>query len=265
MRRWCSKAKETIPFISGQCFKIKNARIKKHNRILHALIDNTNKLCWKALIEPHLRNKEGDLRKPDIIFVRNGAAAMVDVMVWWEDNAYSLETTHKDKVEYYSELEEDIKMISGRKIIFFYGFVLGAPGKWNKDNNELLILLGIDRNKQFKENFCRLALYSTADMMALFSDKQRSRILILCILQKSSGHFNLNSPYFNWQEMCFLGAEGAAGASRVGAKAQDCHTDELFSSGSHGVHGSGSRNPFFDPQRLNLLYTMEGVWGKEFE
>ncbi|XP_065448199.1 cGMP-inhibited 3',5'-cyclic phosphodiesterase 3B isoform X1 [Chrysemys picta bellii] len=169
--RWCSKVRETVPHISGQCYKTKNARIKRHNRVVSAVVDKVGKLGWKAMIEPHLRNSKGELRKPDIIFIKGDTAVVVDVTVRWEDNAGSLEQAHSEKVAYYLELEEEIKNLTGGKNIHFFGFVLGARGKWSEGNNDLLQLLGMDRSKNFKESICRLVLYSTIGMMAIFSDR----------------------------------------------------------------------------------------------
>lgn len=104
--------REMIPHISGQCYKTKDARIKRHNRVVLAVIDKVVKLGWKALVEPHLRNSRGELRKTDIIFTKDDAV-VVDVTVRWKDNAKSLEQAHREKVTYYLELEVEIKNLMG--------------------------------------------------------------------------------------------------------------------------------------------------------
>lgn len=134
-------------------------------------------------MEPQLRNSEGNLCKPDVVFVKGDFAVIVDVTIHWEDNSDGLERAHREKVDYYSsELEEDIKKISGNINVHFFGLVIGTRDKWNEGNNDLLKLLGTERDKNFKENLCRLVLYATANMMAMFSDEERSRIPIPCIL-----------------------------------------------------------------------------------
>lgn len=169
--RWCGKVRETIPHISGQCYKTKEIRIKRHNRVVSALVDRVVKVGWKAIVEPHLRNEKGELRKPDIVFTKGDTAVVVDVTVRWEDNAGSLKQAHREKVTYYLDLETKIKELTGVNNIHFFGFVVGARGKWSEGNNELLLSFGIDRGKNFKESICRFVLYSTIDMLAVFSDR----------------------------------------------------------------------------------------------
>lgn len=146
--KWCGKVKETIPHISGQCIKTKDAWINRHNRILKALIRLVN-FRWSVLVEPNLRNKEGNLRKPVVVFERDGIVAVVDFTVQLGDNVDSLEAAHREKTGYYSELEEEVNKISGGKIIYIFGFIIGSRGKWSEGNDDLLKLLGIKKWKNF--------------------------------------------------------------------------------------------------------------------
>ncbi|KYO37192.1 hypothetical protein Y1Q_0019893 [Alligator mississippiensis] len=60
---------------------LREARILRHNKLCKILAAQGKKCEWTVYYEPHVRNAAGELRKPDLIFVRDGTALVVDVTV----------------------------------------------------------------------------------------------------------------------------------------------------------------------------------------
>uniref|UniRef100_H3ALL1 Reverse transcriptase domain-containing protein n=1 Tax=Latimeria chalumnae TaxID=7897 RepID=H3ALL1_LATCH len=163
MCRGCGNATETLGHM--RCITVKGARIKRHNKVAEQLIRKAKKIGWTTLREPNLIDTQGRLRKPDLIFKKGDQALVVDVTVRLEDNQSSLEKVFQEKIDYYSPLKPQIEQLTGCRNIGFYGFVVGARGKFPKDNSRLLIDLGLPRHKTFSTSISCLALQLTMDIL----------------------------------------------------------------------------------------------------
>uniref|UniRef100_A0AAY4C4B0 Reverse transcriptase n=1 Tax=Denticeps clupeoides TaxID=299321 RepID=A0AAY4C4B0_9TELE len=165
--RKCSSKYESCSHILGQCPAIQAARIARHNKICDILGDEAKKLGWETHKEPRLYTTMGELRKPDMIFVREGVAIVVDVTVRWEYDSLSLAKAASEKVEYYQNLEQQVRDYTSTHTVHFFGFPVGARGKWHSKNDLVLQLLGVTkgRMKALGRLVARRALLYSLDML----------------------------------------------------------------------------------------------------
>lgn len=169
--RRCAMANETLAHISGQCLAVKNARIKRHNKILDKLKVQVAKHGWTVHIEPRFRTADGRLWKPDLIFVKEQEVAVVDVTVRYESNNMELERAWKEKTEKYEHLRGQIAEVTKGTSIKFFGFVMGARGKWHDWNDTLMAYLKIEKYKSFSKNLSDLTIALTLDILRIFNDQ----------------------------------------------------------------------------------------------
>ncbi|KAJ7410733.1 hypothetical protein WISP_106536 [Willisornis vidua] len=125
-----------------------DARIKRHNYICHMLSKEGKKKDWVAYLEPHIRDSKNKLFKPDLIFVKEHRAYVVDVMVRFEHNTSTLADSTKEKVEKYQHPHKKIQDLTNAAEVNFVGFQLGARGKWYNKNYKLLSALGLSKSRQ---------------------------------------------------------------------------------------------------------------------
>lgn len=95
---------------------------------------------------------------------------MVDVTVQWEYDFNSLAKAASDKVEYYENLEDQVKDHAKTDTVHFFGFPVRARGKWRTANNMILQLLGMSgqRIRQTGKLFSWQALFYSLNILALF-------------------------------------------------------------------------------------------------
>ncbi|NWQ98217.1 PO24 protein, partial [Burhinus bistriatus] len=156
--RHCTAESETLSHIIGYC-PIKD---------------------WVVFQEPLLRDDQNDLYKPDLIFVKEEQALVVDVTVRFESKPTSLLDAAKEKVQKYRHLENQIRELTNATVIKFVGFPLGARGKWHQDNYELLKDLGLSCSRQEKKvarHLSRRALLSSVDIVHIFASQARSGLI----------------------------------------------------------------------------------------
>uniref|UniRef100_A0AAY4BVR2 Reverse transcriptase domain-containing protein n=1 Tax=Denticeps clupeoides TaxID=299321 RepID=A0AAY4BVR2_9TELE len=149
---------------------IDNVRIARHNKICDILVDEVKKLGWETHKESKLHTTKGELRKPDIIFVCEDVAIVVNVTVRWEFDSHSLANAASEKVAYYQNLEQQVHDYTNTQTVHFFGFPVGARGKWHSQNNMVLQLLGVTkgRMKAFGGLVSRRALLYSLDMLDMF-------------------------------------------------------------------------------------------------
>ena len=124
-------------------------------------------------MEPRLIAKDGSLWKPDIIFKRekDQRIAVVDVTIWFEDNCGSLEKTWDEKCRKYNHLGPEIRKLTGGLEPQYFGFMIGARGKWLEKNNSLMKFLNIERFQTFAQQISRLTLSLTLELLGIFNDR----------------------------------------------------------------------------------------------
>lgn len=136
--RYCKDVCKTIVHVSGACPKTKDIRIKRHNKILELLIDRAKICGWLRYREPHLNNSQCELRKPDVVFTKDGTAVVIDVSIHYENSQNALELACDSKVNYYSELSQEIKTFANCSTVEFHGFIVGCWGMWLQCNDASL-------------------------------------------------------------------------------------------------------------------------------
>lgn len=168
--RKCSARLETCSHILGQCPSVQGARIARHNKLCNMLADEASILGWRVYKEANLRNTEGELRKPDLIFTKSGRSLVIDITIRFEYAADTLENAAKEKVQYYSVLERQIKNLTSSTNIKFFGFPMGARGKWPSINNTVLAEMGIPEKRRIllAKLFSRRTLLYSLDILAMF-------------------------------------------------------------------------------------------------
>ncbi|KYO40232.1 hypothetical protein Y1Q_0019437 [Alligator mississippiensis] len=175
----CTHPRETLGHILGICPAVQEARILRHNKLCKILAAEGKKCEWTVFYEPHLRNAAGELHKPDLVFVRDGTALVVDVTVRYEGGAASLLTAAAEKAAKYLDLNAQIQELTGAKQVTYFGFLLGARGKWHADNWQVLSKLGLSNSR--KEQVARLlswrALLGSVDMVNIFASRHRQESL----------------------------------------------------------------------------------------
>ncbi|KFQ55926.1 hypothetical protein N334_00018, partial [Pelecanus crispus] len=132
--RHCQAENETCSHIIGYCPAVQDARIKRHNNICELLMEEAKRKEWVVFQEPLLRDAQNELFKPDLIFVKEDKAIVVDVTIRYEFTETTLAEAAIEKVNKYKHLREQIQEITNVTNIKFMGFPLGARGKWYSGN-----------------------------------------------------------------------------------------------------------------------------------
>lgn len=85
--------------------------------------------------EPHVRDDNGEMYKPDLIFVREKQALVMEVTIKCECTEASLQEAATGKVRKYQHLHEHIQELANAGDTKFGGFPAGRVEKvvlWNK-------------------------------------------------------------------------------------------------------------------------------------
>ncbi|NWI94665.1 PO24 protein, partial [Pitta sordida] len=152
--RHCQISTETCSCIISNCPIVQDTRIKRHNYICGMLTDVVKKNNWVVFQEPHTWDEKNELYKPDLIFVKDGKAYVVDVTVWYEyyrslfNN--KMKVAANEKVKKYEHLHQQVRELTSARDVTFVGFPLGARGKGCSRNFELLSVLGLSKSRQEK-------------------------------------------------------------------------------------------------------------------
>ena len=173
--RRCNLALETIGHISGSCHLLKRPRIKRHESICKILAQKAATKGWVCHWEPSLRNPDGEMLRPDLIFVRGNHVVLVDPTVVMDTKLSALSKANTDKVRKYECLKPQFKNFvstevdSSTVIMDVFGLPIGARGAWFTPNNLILRTLGLHRASTIKALTSR-ALGGTIRLAQIFSD-----------------------------------------------------------------------------------------------
>lgn len=170
--RQCRAEVESCSHILGQCPSVQGARIARHNKICDLLALEAERAGWNVHKEPHLRDENGDLRKPDLVFSKGRRALVVDVTVRFEFADDTLQRAEAEKSSYYSPLKPQIVELTGADQVQFFGFPMGARGKWPASNNRILqeLEVGVARSVAFAKLVSRRTLLYSLDILAKFGN-----------------------------------------------------------------------------------------------
>ncbi|GCC20323.1 hypothetical protein chiPu_0018882 [Chiloscyllium punctatum] len=112
-------------------------------------------------MEPRLFANDGCLWKPDLIFGKDHKIAVIDVTVWYENDSKALEIAWQEKQEKYKHLNAEVTELTGGVDPKYFGFMMGARGKWLDMNNHLMKFLGVERYDTFTQKTSRLTVSLT--------------------------------------------------------------------------------------------------------
>ncbi|NXE10211.1 PO24 protein, partial [Lophotis ruficrista] len=175
--RHCLAENESCPHIIGYCPVVQDMRIKRHNQLCESLANEAKKKDWIIFNEPLLKSDQNELDKPDLIFVKDNQALVVDMIIRYETPpATSLVDAANEKVKKCEHLKIQIQELTNCENIKFYGFPIGARGKWHQGNYELLTELGLSSSRREKvaRQMSNRALFTSLDIMHIFMSKSRS-------------------------------------------------------------------------------------------
>lgn len=145
--RHCGTDYETSAHVIGNCPVTQEVRIKRHNSICETLSRETKRDNLTVFQELHIRDDDNELYKPDLIFVKEGKAFMVDVTVRYEHSNTLLKDAAVEKAKKYQCLLKQIQDLTNAADIEFVGFPIGVWGKWHDKNSELLSALGLSKTR----------------------------------------------------------------------------------------------------------------------
>ncbi|CAM4574511.1 unnamed protein product [Leuciscus chuanchicus] len=115
--RRCSYRLESCSHILGQCPAIQEARIARHS-----------KLCRLLRAEAEVHGWEGELRRLDLVLIRDSKALAIDLTVRYEFAPDSLSRAAQEKLDYYSPHSEVIARELDVSEVEVLRFPLGSPG-----------------------------------------------------------------------------------------------------------------------------------------
>ena len=106
--RGCQGPIESCSHILGQCPAVQSSRIRRHNKVCDLLAGEAAKAGWNVKKEMRVLSQGGELRIPDLIFVKGETAMVVDVTVRFEFAPDKLEVARSQKVAYYRPYAAEI-------------------------------------------------------------------------------------------------------------------------------------------------------------
>lgn len=159
---------ESLSHISQRCAAGHLARIARHNKIVNWLASHGRAKGFEVHAECRLVCTSGDVRKPDLLFVRGNELYLVDVTIPWE-TTQSLNHHYQQKVTYYSQpqvLEQLHLLFPACAKINIGAFVISARGLYCGRNDEVSLPLGI--SPYSKRFLCLLAIEGTHKVYTQF-------------------------------------------------------------------------------------------------
>jgi len=135
------------------------------------LAEEATRTGWNVEKEMRVHSQAGELRVPDLIFVKGETALVVDVTVRFEFAPDTLEAARAQKVAYYRPYASEImRELEGVTELLFFGFPVGARGKWPSCNDRVLRRLGASKSraKVFAKLVARRTLAYSLDVLRDF-------------------------------------------------------------------------------------------------
>lgn len=145
-RAGCYRA-ETLNHVIQQCHRTHGGRIKRHDAIVSYVCRSLEVKGYEVSVEPRLQTSVG-LRKPDIVAKLGMTAVVIDAQI--VNDQIDLDVAHSRKVNYYSEIEDDIKRKYNVRSVLCTSTTLSWRGLWSQASAEDMTSLGIVRKNQLK-------------------------------------------------------------------------------------------------------------------
>jgi hypothetical protein len=169
---WCRhgcEAIETQPHILQFCPKTKNARIKRHHKVVDLLVTRAANSGWSCETEVTFKKLDGSKLRPDIILRKGNETRVVDVTIAYEHDALALESADRRKRAKYSCLMDALlERYPETSVPLISGFVIGARGIWWNGNDALWAEL--KGTKSESRTICESVICGSGSMIKLFMD-----------------------------------------------------------------------------------------------
>lgn len=169
--RACPHRLESCSHILGQCPATHRSRIVRHNKLCLLLATEAEGLGWEVRREWAFRTPSGELRRLDLVLIRDSLVLVIDVTVRFEYAPDSLTRAAAEKIGYYGPHKSTIARELHAREVRVFGFPLGARGLWFPGNWEVLTAMGVGetRRKYFAALLCRRALLYSLDVLRDFN------------------------------------------------------------------------------------------------
>lgn len=169
--RACPHRLESCSHILGQCPATHRSRIVRHNKLCLLLATEAEGLGWEVRREWAFRTPSGELRRLDLVLIRDSLVLVIDVTVRFEYAPDSLTRAAAEKTGYYGPHKSTIARELHAREVRVFGFPLGARGLWFPGNWEVLTAMGVGetRRKYFAALLCRRALLYSLDVLRDFN------------------------------------------------------------------------------------------------
>lgn len=125
---------ETLHHVLQICHRTHAERIKRHNACLSFLVRRLGENVQFSE-EPQFRTPTGVL-KPDLIVKMDSRAIVIDARIAGE--RADLHQAHRDKIEKYKVLEEDVKRRYSVDAVVFTSLTISSRGVWSKESYDAL-------------------------------------------------------------------------------------------------------------------------------
>ncbi|CAD6207515.1 GSCOCG00012704001-RA-CDS, partial [Cotesia congregata] len=134
---------ETLAHIIGACTHTKPARIRRHDEIKNLV---AKKLAENGHVYQEMSvNEFGELKRPDIVYVKNGKVYVLDITVRYEKGD-SMEEARIEKERKYKITAGLVAMITECESGGVLPIVVGSRGHLPRRTMEILKTLGFNRS-----------------------------------------------------------------------------------------------------------------------
>lgn len=139
---------ETSYHVIQQCFRTHGGRVKRHDALADALSNGLKQKGWSVWKEKSFLTPVGP-RKPDLIAVREGRAAIVDVQVVTAST--TLDEAHRSKISKYRDVADLSRVLLQNEFaahnqitsITYATLTISWRGVWSVQSVESLMRLGL--------------------------------------------------------------------------------------------------------------------------
>lgn len=145
-RAGCQKV-ESLSHVLQGCYVTHETRISRHNHLAKKFASESKKKQWRCVEEPRLRLSTGELRKPDLVLIKNDKAVVCDIGVHWEGWG-DLKKFWNNKREVYNNngCIEAVKSKFNVNNVICLPLIVGARGGWCSENVKLFDEIGLGRS-----------------------------------------------------------------------------------------------------------------------
>lgn len=129
-------APETLDHVLQNCHRSHRQRIERHNAICNYVKSALEKSHTRVDAEPTFKTPQG-IRKPDLIAAQGQKAILLDAQV--VGSSTDMAGAHRRKLEYYKNLENDVKLRYNVSTVAFNTITLNIRGVWHEESANFLV------------------------------------------------------------------------------------------------------------------------------